>query len=167
MWKRFNQSCRNTIFRAEKKAAQQYDNHIVDTKHLLLALLEEKEGFTSQLLAQHGIDFEKLNDEIEPTNWLSPHKIIELEARLLQKMRGNQQNKKMALSVSMKRVLESAVVESRETQLVLQGNDEIGPEHLLLGLLRYTNTPTHTLLRTAGMDLESTRSAVIESMRAR
>ena len=187
MWQRFTQTSRQTIMKAEQEALWMRSAQ-VETEHLLLGLLQEGKSSGAQILQGVGITAEKVWEEIvpraEPADlqqvWLDqeieqlgtefqidPAVIRQIESRLLLKLRGQNEKSELKLSEQLKRVLELAADESRETQRVVNHASYIGTEHLLLGLLRQKDSVAAQTLNRLGLDLGQARVVVIEHLRAK
>ena len=64
MWDRFTEKARKAIVAAQKKAMK-YHNDTVDTEHLLLGLIEEKESWASRILAQQSVNLLDVQRNLE------------------------------------------------------------------------------------------------------
>ena len=101
-----------------QEIARRFGHPQIDTLHLLLALLKDKEGITITLLTRLGIDDKKLKD------------IIENALKVLPRLISNVPLGQLYLTQNMARVLEKASEEAKKL------NDEyISVEHLLLALV--------------------------------
>src|SRR5215475_9810169 len=55
----------NQIFTAAQKQADRMNDEFISTEHLLLAIVEEKDGAAAKLLKQHGVNQSDLTKVIE------------------------------------------------------------------------------------------------------
>jgi hypothetical protein len=138
-WQRFTERARRVVFFAQEEAARLGGNH-VGTEHLLLGLIRESDSFAAQVLIEKmGIAVDRIRSEI---------------ARKVAPGHGNL-GQDMQLTPQSKRVIDLAGEEA-----VALGNNYIGTEHLLLGLIRLEEGLASRVMRQIGADLESTRAAV-------
>jgi hypothetical protein len=113
---RFTDRARRVLDRAQEEA-ESFDHNYVGTEHLLLGLLREDEGAAANLLSDHGIALEQGRATVE---------------RLVGRGRSNGRAcEPTGLTPRSKRVIELAVDEARRLK-----HTHVGPEHLLLGLVR-------------------------------
>lgn len=137
-WQRFTERARRAIFYAQEEAALRGENY-VSTEHLLLALLREPDNVAARVLDRLGINLEHLRFELE---------------RHLQ--RGERKGlQETQLTPRAKRVIDLAYDEAR-----LLGDNYIGTEHLLLGLIREEEGLAGRVLNQMGVDRERTRAEV-------
>lgn len=112
---RFSKRARHALTLAKEEATRLHHRQI-DTEHLLLGLLAEKEGLAMKVLAELGCDSRTIRQRIEErTGQGQPARWPWSQA---------------TLADGVKRVIELAVGVARET-----GHQYIGTEHLLIGLL--------------------------------
>ena len=114
MFERFTEKARRVIFFGRYEASQ-FGQPYIETEHLLLAILREDKALTQRFLRSHAM-VESIRRDIEART--STREKISTSADL-------------PLSNESKRVL---VYASDEADQI--GHKHIGPEHLLLGLLR-------------------------------
>lgn len=191
MWQRFTETSRRAILRAEYEALQSQSPQ-VETEHLLLSLLTDTEDMGARVLTKAGITHRKvcaalgsqsgagglpeawlnLDTEVEKLEKLSeefrvdPALIRRIESQMLLKLREQSPKPELKLSAGLKRVLELASDEARQTQEALKRPCDIGTEHLLLGLLRDREGRASEILNTLGLNLEAARGSAIEFLRA-
>ncbi len=140
MWQRFTERARRVILLGQEEAGKMNSAH-VGTEHLLLGLVRENEGVAAQVLQKMGVNLQKVRGEIES----------EVET-------GEGSNApEPKLTPKAKRVLELAADEARRMR-----HNYIGTEHLLLALLREKDGLAAKVLRKLGLDLEKTRTRVME-----
>ncbi len=121
--------------------AQRFKAAFVDTEHVLLALIDEKE-VGNKLIKDLGIDPDELKAYLEEN-------II----------KGNSEKQDIDLSPRAKRVLELAFHESREL-----GHQYVGSEHILLGLIREGEGLAAQTLAKYAVDHTKARGVVINSI---
>jgi len=113
----------------------------IGTEHILLGLVREGEGVAARALQALGVDAEQIAGEIEQNA----------------QQRGEQpESPQLSFTPRAKRVLELA---SEEAGIL--GQNYIGTEHLLLGLIREGEGVAARALEKLGVDLESVRDQVI------
>lgn len=100
-----------------REAAQSYSNTQVDTEHLLLGLLQEKKrkgNFVAWCLEEFDVDLRKVREQLE--NMWAPDAAAGEEVEF-------------PFTPRLRRVVEQAQREARQL-----GDEDLGTEHLLLGL---------------------------------
>ena len=122
--------------------AQGLEQNYVGTEHLLLGLLHESEGIAARVLRELGLDLDLVRDRVERVMggaaYVADHPSYTPHA---------------------KRVMELAVDEARSF-----GNNYIGTEHILLGLIRENEGIAAQVLISLGADLDVVRSTVVEML---
>lgn len=137
MWNRFTAKARKVIFYSQEEVRKQGDAR-VSTEHVLLGLCRE-ENVALAVLAKLGI---------------SPIRVRqELEARL--KPSSSTLSPESTLDPRTKRVIDLAHDEAKRL-----GNDYIGTEHLLLGLVRERDGLAGRTLSKLGIKLKDVRREV-------
>jgi len=129
------------VLHLAREEAQRMNYPYVGTEHLLLGLIREGEGVAARVLAEMGIDAEKVRQAV--TQMVEPAEapgILEV-----------------TLTPRAKRVLELAIDEARRL-----GHNYVGTEHLLLGLIREGEGVAAQVLTGMGADLERTREKVLQ-----
>jgi len=142
---RFTKYARQVLQIAQEEAIRLNHNYI-GTEHLLLGLAKEEHGLASRVLKELGAapaDVLRVVERMAPRNPRPPFG-------------------KPALTPRTKRVIELAVEEAR-----LMGHSTIGPEHLLLGLVREAEGIAADALRSMGLTFDrirvQTNKTVLES----
>ncbi|NTV30903.1 AAA domain-containing protein [candidate division WWE3 bacterium] len=135
----FTERAKGVIQRATQ-IAQEMNHHVLDTEHLLLALLEDKEG-CSRLLSSLGVKTTELQRYLRT--------IIPI---------GTQPSDKIELSPRAKRALELAFDEARQLK-----HTYVGSEHVLLGLIREGEGLAAQSLKKFAIDLTKTRAAITQA----
>jgi ATP-dependent Clp protease ATP-binding subunit ClpC len=130
VFERFTQQARRAIYFANR-AARRFGSRTIDTDHLLLGLIREDESIPGRFMQPQfvGADIRK-----------------EVERRMI-KQKSASSEKHTALSMECARVLHYAAEEAE-----LLNHPNIGTEHLLLGLLRESNSGVSEILRVCGLD---------------
>jgi ATP-dependent Clp protease ATP-binding subunit ClpC len=141
MFERFTEKARRVIFFGRYEASQ-FGQPYIETEHLLLAILREDKALTQRFLRSHAM-VESIRRDIEART--STREKISTSADL-------------PLSNESKRVL---VYASDEADQI--GHKHIGPEHLLLGLLREEKCVAAELLGTRGIQLATVRAELARS----
>lgn len=139
MYERFSDRARKVMQLANQEAMGLNECYI-GTHHILLALLKEGSGVGSKVLMNLGISRGKLRSEILKLVCRGPD-LVNL-GRLPQ-------------VPSVKRAIECAIEESRTLN-----HNYVGTEHLLLGLLRETESVAALLLMNEGLKLEQVREEI-------
>lgn len=116
---------------------------LIDTEHLLLALIRERHGIAGRVLAELGLELEAVRDAVlhPPTEPL-PSRVAPATSE-------------SGFSVALHEVLDFAQQEAAQA-----GKTEVTPEHLLLALLRDSNGTPAQLLRTCNLSLEQLREVL-------
>jgi ATP-dependent Clp protease ATP-binding subunit ClpC len=138
---RFDEAGKRVLALAQDEAIRQNHNYI-GTEHLLAALLREPDTIAGRALASLGVDLTKVRTALEfivgrgdtPT---SPSDIT--------------------LSPRTKKVIELAIDEGRKL-----GHRQVGPEHILLGVVREGEGIASGILESLGLPLETVRARVLE-----
>jgi len=139
VFERFTQSARRVIVLAQEEAGL-LDHNYIGTEHLLLGLIAEGEGGGAQALGALGIALPSARTEVE------------VMVRRGKTMPAGQ----IPFTPRAKKVLELSLLEAREL-----GDQHIGTEHLLLGLVREGEGVAVQVLRTLRVDPEDVRRTVI------
>ena len=140
---RFTKKARQVLTYAQEEA--QLMNHgYIGTEHLLLGLVREQTGIPAKILHDLGVDLQKTREIVE---------------EMVGKGKRGQFGR-VSLTPRTKRVIELAVDEARR-----MGHHYIGPEHLLLGLVREGDGIAADVLQTLGINLDKLRSLTLQQMR--
>jgi len=129
--------------RALRFAQEQAMRHgtSLGTEHILLGLLQEGEGIAARALEALGVNLHEVSSEVE---------------HLLERT-GSDNPQQLSYTPRAKRVLELAVAEAGE-----HGQNYVGTEHLLLGLIREGEGVAARILGTLGVEMDSVRSQVLD-----
>ena len=140
MFERFTEPARRVLFFARYEATE-LGSTSIDVSHLLLGIIRESEGLAVQLIAASRLSSESIRKEIEARTVCVEKIPTDVE---------------VAFSAEAKRVLTFAAEEADSLK-----HDDIGTEHLLLGILREANSLAATVLHNAGMRLNAVRDDVV------
>ena len=105
----------------------------IGTEHLLYGLVEEGTGIASKVLQNQGMTSDKILDEIEELIGKSEEEIDE----------------PMGFTPRTKRVIENAFKEAKRLS-----SDYIGTEHLLIGIMRETDSIAVRILIDLNLNIE-------------
>jgi ATP-dependent Clp protease ATP-binding subunit ClpC len=139
MFGRFTDEARRVLALAQQEAEALNHNRI-GTEHLLLGLVQEREGMAAEALESLGISLDAVRQQVEKITGQAEdgpaagHNQYTLRA-------------KKALHLSLREALEL-------------GHNHIGTEHILLGLLRESEGPAAQVLVELGADLSQVRQQV-------
>ena len=140
MFERYTQPARRTLFFARYEASQ-LGSLSIEAEHLLLALVRDnEEEFTSRILAAAGLSFDSVRKDIEARKAL--HEKVDVSVEI-------------PFSAETKRVLQAAAYEADNLL-----HKRIGPEHLLLGLVREEKSFAASILQKHGLHLAGLRDRV-------
>ncbi|MBT3240547.1 MAG: ATP-dependent Clp protease ATP-binding subunit [Chloroflexi bacterium] len=131
---KFTQRARRVLSLAHQEAEQLRHNYI-GTEHLLLGLIREEGGVAARVLRELGLETSR---------------ITEIVKRLSQP--GEEVTENIDLSPGTQEVLQYAIEEAEKL-----GNSYVSTEHLLLGLIRYTDGIALNVLRKLGVTPEQIR----------
>ena len=141
MFERFTEHARN-VMSLSNQEAQRFGHEFVGTEHILWALAKEVHGVAAAVLEHFGVDLKPLRKEVETLLDARPH------AETVQKL---------PPSAHAKEVIAHAVEEARSL-----GHNYIGTEHMLLGLMRDSETVSAQVLVNLGLDLDAVRGQIQE-----
>ncbi|MCL2338232.1 MAG: ATP-dependent Clp protease ATP-binding subunit [Firmicutes bacterium] len=118
------------VFILSREEAGGLNHPYIGTEHVLLGLIREGEGVAAKALAELGIRAEQVREMIVQTVG-----------------RGDKEVKEIVPTARVKKVIELAVEEARR-----MGNNYVGTEHILLGLIREGEGMAAQILAAFGMD---------------
>ncbi|MDD3631188.1 MAG: ATP-dependent Clp protease ATP-binding subunit [Candidatus Caldatribacteriota bacterium] len=140
MFKRYTEKVRKVIMMAQEEAVNLNHNYI-GTEHILVGLVKENDGIASRVLRDSGVDPERVIEEIE--------KIVG---------RGKYQEvSEITFTPRAKKVLELASQEASRL-----GQNYIGTEHILLGLIKEGSGVATRILTQMGLDLENIYTRILK-----
>ena len=137
---RFSEKVRKVMYLAREEAVRLQHDHI-GTEHLLLGLIREGTGVAAMVLTNLGLDLESVRQAVEEA--------VEEGGSTLT-------IGEIPLDQSAQRALELAMEEAKSF-----GNNFVGTEHLLLGLLREKEGLAAVILFNLGVDFEMVRQEVM------
>ena len=140
MFERFTERARKVVVKAQDEARFLKQNYI-GTEHLLLGLINEKEGIASRVLQELNISSGD----------------IRLAVRDAVTEGSSQSYEHIPFTPRAKKVLELSLREALQ-----MGHNYIGTEHILLGLLKEGEGIAARVLNSLGVDLETAKGKVKE-----
>ena len=141
---RFTEQAQEAAQRAVE-LLQRYGHTQLDTEHILLALLEQKNGTVPRILSFLGVDVDALRDRLDSLLRTSP------KAGVYGRGMGQ-----IFVTPRVKRMTDMAHLEANKL-----GDQFISTEHLLLAILNEPHSPSTRLLREFGV----TKGRVYEAIR--
>jgi ATP-dependent Clp protease ATP-binding subunit ClpA len=145
VFERFADTARRVVVHAQEEARSLEHGHI-GTEHLLLGLLCGDTDGAVRALAAAGVDLDNARRDVES--------IVGRGSR--------EPESEIPFTRRAKKVLELSLREALRL-----GDDYIGSEHILLGLMRETDGVGARVLQRLGVDLAELRSAVILDLQTR
>src|SRR5579884_3314081 len=136
---KFTERARKVLQLAQEEA-QRFNHNYIGTEHLLLGLVREGEGVAAKVLANLGVDLNKVRSAVEF-----------IIGRGDRTVTGD-----IGLTPRAKKVIELSVDEARRLN-----HHYIGTEHLLLGLVREGEGIAAGVLESLGVSLDKVRAQVI------
>jgi ATP-dependent Clp protease ATP-binding subunit ClpC len=140
MFERFSDAARRVIVLAQEEA-RRLNHHYIGSEHILLGLLRDDESVAAGALLSLGITLEAVRQQVE-----------EIVGRGKKMPSGH-----IPFTPRAKKVLELSLREALQL-----GHSYIGPEHILLGLLREGEGVAVQVLVALGGDLNQVRLQVIQ-----
>ena len=131
-----------------KEEARRFRGNTVGTEHVLLGLIREQDGVAARVLERLGVSLGRAQNEIRR------------QMEMMDTRAPGQGSR--SLSPGARRVLELALDEARELNPKLGLPNFVDTEHLLLGLVRETDSTAVRVLRALGVDLEQVRREVVK-----
>src|SRR5262245_4641236 len=141
MFERYTERARRVIFFARYEASQLGSNSI-ETEHLLLGLIREGKGLTSRLFSKSHLSMESIRKDIEGRALFRDKVPTSVD---------------IPLSPESKRVLGYAAGEGERMI-----HHYIGPEHILLGVMREEKSVAAGILSEKGMRLTAVREDIVQ-----
>jgi len=124
-----------------QEEAHRFQHNYTGPEHLLLGLLQSDEDVASSVLRHLGVELNQLRHAIEFT------------------MKGSPVLIRRSLSPQAKRIVELAFEEARRLN-----HHSVGPEHLLLGIVRENNSIAAGILGSLGIDIEKVRTQTVQEV---
>ncbi|MBN1122184.1 MAG: AAA family ATPase [Anaerolineae bacterium] len=143
---RFTERAQDAVQRA-LEILQRYGHTQIDTEHIMLALLEQPDGVTGQILEKLNVDQEQLIQRLDDDLRNSPHSTAVYGRGAVP----------VFITPRVNRVIEGAQEEASRL------NDEyISTEHIFLAILGDRSTPSSRFLREAGVTRERVQEVIRE-----
>lgn len=143
MQENYTSQARNALAMAEK-TAKRCQHSYIGTEHLLLGLLMEPEGTAGILLADFGVEQERLLGLID---------------RLIAPSGNTAVASAPGLTPRARRLLDNAQEEAARLK-----SEEVGTEHILLAMLRESDCVATRLLYTMGVNIQKLYSSLLNAM---
>jgi len=140
---RFTQSAQNALNGA-LECARQMGHSYIGSEHILLGLLNETDGIASKLLASCGADTEAITETVK-------------------EIAGGSSNTNVSASDMTPRT--KKIIESSAYQAMRLGQNYIGTEHLLLGLLSESDCVAVRILSAQGVNINELASELVSYVR--
>ena len=140
MFERFTERARKVVVKAQDEARFLKQNYI-GTEHMLLGLIDEKEGIAAKVFDELNINFEDIREAI---------KDVVTEGT-------SESYEHIPFTPRAKKVLELSLREALQ-----MGHNYIGTEHILLGLLREGEGVAARVLNSLGITLDNVKEKVKE-----
>ena len=140
MFERFTDRARLVLVRAREEA-RRLNHNFLDTEHILLGLIHERDGTAAKVLESLGVSLDAVRMKVEES--MGPAGTAASEAA--------------EFTARAKAVLELSLREALKL-----GHDYIGTEHLLLGVIREGEGSAPQVLGSLGADLSGVRGRVRE-----
>ncbi len=138
-FEKFTERARKVLTLSQEEA-QRFNHNYIGTEHILLGLVREGEGVAAKVLANLGVELDKVRSAVEY--------IIGRGDKTV--------SGEIGLTPRAKRVIELAVDEARRLN-----HNYIGTEHLLLGLLREGEGMAAGVLESLGISLDKVRAETV------
>lgn len=136
---KFTERSRRVLFLSQQEA-QRFDHPYIGTEHLLLALINERDGIAARVLESLGVQLPKARAAVEFTVGRGAGPV----------------SGEIGLTPRAKKVIELAVDEARRLD-----DSYIGTEHLVLGLLRVKEGVAIRILEALGVEAPKVRQEVL------
>ena len=140
---RFNDRAKRVLALAQDEAIR-FNHNYIGTEHLLLGLVREGEGVAARVLDSLGVELSKLRRAVEFT---------------IGRGDSTKSPSEITLAPQVKKVFELAIDEARHL-----GHSHVGTEHLLLGIVRESESIGAKVLGSLGVELERVRQQVIATL---
>jgi ATP-dependent Clp protease ATP-binding subunit ClpC len=138
---KFTERVRRVMFLAREEASRlQHDS--IGTEHLLLGLLREGEGIAVTVLTNLGLDLDAIRQSVE---------------NMVAHTGGTLTIGEIPFTANARRVLELSVDEARQ-----MGNNYVGTEHLMMGLIREGEGVAAKVLMDMGVDRKKVREETLK-----
>jgi ATP-dependent Clp protease ATP-binding subunit ClpC len=143
-FERYTPKAQEIMFNLTQVEAKELGHNFIGTEHLLLAILAHDDNLASKILHELGVDYDTVRE-----------KIVEI-AKEYDPIEGDY---RLPYSVRMKSVAEFAVVEAN-----MLSHKYIGPEHLLLGILKEGDGVAAKVLKQLGLNVDYVRKMIMNML---
>ncbi len=143
MFEKFTDRSRKIMAFANQEA-QRFNHDYIGTEHILLGMVKEGSGIAASVLKGMQIDIRKVRLKVEALVKAGPEMVT---------------MGKLPQTPGTKRVLESAIEKSRAL-----GNNYIGSEHILLGLVEEQTGIAWQVLQGFGLNTRKVRAEIFDLM---
>ena len=143
MQEKFTRQAVNAL-KLARSTVQSCKHTYIGTEHILVGLLKEKEGTAGRILEEFGVEQERLQELIG--NLIAPSEVLTME-------------RVPEYSPRAQRLLDNA---GKEAQM--RRADQAGTEHILLAMLKETESVATRLLYTMGVNIQKLYAAVLAAM---
>jgi ATP-dependent Clp protease ATP-binding subunit ClpC len=143
MYERFS-DCARKVMQLSFQEAMRLDHEYLGTEHLLLGLVKEGSGLAANVLSHFGVQLHSIRLEVEKLVHPGPN-IVTM--------------RKLLKTPQTEKVLRYAIEESRKL-----GQDLVGSEHILLGLLHEQDGVGAQVLLNFGLNGEKVRKEVMNRL---
>src|SRR4030042_4374072 len=140
MFERFTERARKVVVKAEDEARVLKQNYI-GTEHILLGLINEKEGMAARVFYELNVSFDDIRSAV----------------REVVNEGTSESYEHIPFTPRAKKVLELSLREALQ-----MGHNYIGTEHILLGLLREGEGVAARVLNSFGINLEIVKEKIRE-----
>ncbi|MGQ9676755.1 MAG: ATP-dependent Clp protease ATP-binding subunit [Chloroflexota bacterium] len=137
---KFTERARKVLTLAQEEA-QRFNHNYIGTEHILLGLVREGEGVAAKVLANMGVELNKVRSAVEFIIGRGDRMVVG----------------EIGLTPRAKKVIELSVDEARRLN-----HHYIGTEHLLLGLVREGEGIAAGVLESLGVSLDKVRAQTIQ-----
>lgn len=144
MFERYTERAKRVLFYSRYEATE-IGGRTIETEHLLLGLLREGKGVTSQIFARAELSHEIVRQRIASAMGERERMPASVE---------------IPFSKETKRILSQAAEEADTL-----GHSHIGSEHLLLAVLHEPESVAGKLLHEAGLEVELVRQEIVAAAR--
>jgi ClpA/ClpB-like protein len=145
MFNRFSDRARKVMGLARQEA-QRFNHEYIGTEHILVALVAERRGIAAKVLEELNVDLKRVRVGVAGIVGKKRPTLVTMV--------------QLPFTPSAKKVLELTLEEAS-----LLGDDYIGTQHLLLGIIRQGDGIAAQVLSKLGVELETVRAKVLEIVR--
>ena len=140
MFQRFTDRARRVLVYAQEEA-RDLDHAFIGTEHILLGLIHEGDGVAAKALDASGITYEVVREKVTELTELAT----------------NASPGSPPFTARAKKVMEMSLREALRL-----GDDYVGTEHMLLGLVRQVDSTAVRILNNLGVEISEVQSQVAQ-----